>query len=291
MNNSPNPKDIIAALKQSGYLMEQQVATQLQALDFHVWTNWAFEDVDEGKSREIDVRAIRRVAYNDEKKIAAYLEIIGECKNYSNPIAFIGRPKSTVDDLYAPEGMVFPIEKYREIGETLENRTQMRDKDAFFHLGFEQIHYDFNAEMKAVQSCRIDRKGKNWQANHGGLYDSIFYPMAKALMARKREILKRPYPGEWLYFWFIVPVLVTSGDIFFVDSTTVDPVPEKRNYITFKRDIQSENVKGTFAIDFIRQNHLDQYFSDCLQPLVERMDDLTMNDAEFVLDRDIPWEE
>ena len=52
MNNSPNPKDIIAALKQSGYLMEQQVATQLQALDFHVWTNWAFEDVDEGKSRE-----------------------------------------------------------------------------------------------------------------------------------------------------------------------------------------------------------------------------------------------
>ena len=36
------------------------------------------EDIDEGKSREIDVRAIRRVAHNEEKRLSAFIEIIGE---------------------------------------------------------------------------------------------------------------------------------------------------------------------------------------------------------------------
>ena len=73
MDESPSPADVITALKQSGYLMEQQVATQLEALDLHVWTNWAFEDIDEGKSRELDIRAIKQLARNEEKKISAYL--------------------------------------------------------------------------------------------------------------------------------------------------------------------------------------------------------------------------
>ena len=272
MDASPNHTDIIIALRQSGYLMEQQVATQLEALDLHVWTNWAFEDIDEGKSREIDVRAIRRVAHNEEKKLSAFIEIIGECKNNSNPLVFIGRPKSNLDGKYAPEELVFPTS----------------DKEAFFHLGFDQVHYSFVSELKAVQFCRIDRKGKNWHANHGGLYDSIFYPMAKALTARKREILKGHRRSAWHYFWFFIPVVVTSGDIFFVDSTAAEPVPEAKNYVTFKRDIQSEKVKGTFAVDFIRQSQLEQYFTDCLQPLIDKMIYLTMSDPASVLRQDAP---
>ena len=54
----------------------------------------------------MDVRAIRRVAHNEEKKISAFIEIIGECKNNSNPLVFIGRPKSHLDSLYAPEELV-----------------------------------------------------------------------------------------------------------------------------------------------------------------------------------------
>ena len=272
MDDSPSHTDIITALRQSGYLMEQQVATQLETLGLHVSTNWAFEDIDEGKSREIDVLAIRRVAHNEEKKLSAFLEIIGECKNNSNPLVFIGRPKSNVDSLYAPEELVFPT----------------RDERAFFHLGFDQVHYSFAAEMKAVQFCRIDRKSKNWHANHGGLYDAIFYPMAKALTARKLERLKDYRRSEWRYFWFFVPVVVTSGDIFFVDSTAAEPVPEARNYVTFKRNIQSEKLKGRFAVDFVRQSKLEQYFTECLQPLMDKMIYLTMSDPDSVLKQEIP---
>ena len=272
MDAFPSYADFMTALEQSGYLMEQQVATQLEALDLHVWTNWAFEDVDEGKSREIDVRAIRRVAHNEEKKLSAFIELLCECKNNSNPLVFIGRPKGTVDSLYTPEELVLPT----------------TNKRAFFDLGFEQVHYGFASETKAVQFCRIDRKGKKWHANHGGLYDSTFYPIAKALAVRKRGISSDYRRSEWRYFWFFVPVVITSGDIFYVDSTSSEPVPEERNYVTFRRDIQSEKLKGTFSVDFVRQSQLERFFAECLQPILDRMLYLTMDDPISVLGRDIP---
>ena len=189
-----------------------------------------------------------------------------ECKNNSNPLAFIGRPKNQTDRLHAPEEMVF----------------SHIDKDAFFDLGFGQVHYDFLTETKAVQFCRIDRKGKTWHANHGGLYDSLFYPMAKALMARKRE-LHTPPRSEWRHIWLFVPMVVTSSDIFYIDSTTNSLVPEERSYVTFKREIRSSNINGTFAVDFIRQDQLEHFFSTCLQPLMFKMASLTMGSAEFDL--------
>ena len=291
MNTSPKPDDIVAALKQSGYLMEQEVATRLEALDFHVSTNWAFEDSDEGKSREVDVRATRRVAHNEDQRLSAFLELIVECKNNTNPFVFISRPKNEADSLTAPQEFMFPIAKYgaRQLIEL--SRTRIREKEAFFHLGFDKVHWDFAADMKAVQFCRIYRKDNSWRANHGGLYDSIFFPMAKALTYLKRRVPVANHPDDWRYFWFFVPMVVTSGDIYCLDSTEDDPAPQPRNFVTFKREIRSSKLKGTFTIDFVRQNHLQQFVGHCLEPLATRMADLTTNRASFVLKQDIPWEE
>ena len=279
MSNSPSPKDILDALRRSGYLMEQEVATQLEALNFHVYTNWAFQDIDEGKSREIDVRAIRRVAYNEEKKLSAFVEIIGECKNSTNPFVFIGRPKNQTDNRYPPQELVFPISSYMTPKET----GQIWEEDAFFHLKFDKVHHDFVRETKTVQFCRVDRSKGSWQANHGGLYDSIFYPMAKALTAQKHEISKVEQSSSWQHFWLFVPMVITSGDIFYVDSMEADPVPQEVDHVTFKREIRSGKLNGIFAVEFVRQNQLEAFVSDCLGPLVSRMTDLTTNQVDFVL--------
>ena len=90
MNASPESEDIVRALGNSGYLMEQEVATQLEARDFHVFTNQAYEDIEEGKSREIDVVARKRVAHSEKSKLSAWVEIVVECKNSTNPFVFIG---------------------------------------------------------------------------------------------------------------------------------------------------------------------------------------------------------
>ena len=286
MSDSPSPEAIVTALKKSGYLMEQEVATQLEKLGFTVWTNWAFEDSDEGKSREMDIRAIKRVAHNEEKHLSVFVEILVECKNSVNPYVFIGRQKNQPDIQNVPKELVFPISKYELRKKIDANSTQIKAKDAFFHLGFDKTHYDFVREYKAVQFCRIDRKGKGWIANHGGLYDAIFYPMAKAVAVRRKDILhpKRP-------FWLLIPIVVLSGDIFYVESTESDPVLNAKDYVTFKREIRSGNLNGTFTVDFVRQKQLELFFSNCVDPLAARMVDLAENHADFVLKKDLSWDE
>ena len=144
---------------------------------------------------------LKRVAYNEEKRLSAYIEILVECKNNANPFVFITREKNRTDNLHAPQELVFPVPKY-QMEQMIDNRTRrMRDKEPFFHLGFDQIHYDFARGFKTVQFCRIQRDNKDWSANHGGLYDALFYPMGKAITVCKKEI--RKYEGHkdaWRYF-------------------------------------------------------------------------------------------
>ena len=114
MREHPTEDDIVKALSKSGYLLEQQVANKLEALSHYVWTNEAFQDVDEGKSREIDAKARKQFFHSDELNISGWTEIIAECKNMSSPLVFIGRDKSDVDHGKTPSEIVFPSSEYHK---------------------------------------------------------------------------------------------------------------------------------------------------------------------------------
>jgi hypothetical protein len=289
MSSDPAEADILSALKLSGYLMEQEVASTLEALGYHVFTSWAFEDSDEGKSREMDVRAIRRVAHNEAKKLSAFVEILVECKNSANPVVFIERPKNQPDRHRSPMELVFPLSKYTASKKIEASKAISRSTDAFVHLGFDTLHCDFKAQNKAVQFCRIDRKGNGWHANHGGLYDAIFYPMAKAITSRLAEIRKSS--GEWKYFWFLIPLIVVSGKMFSIDSTKADAKPVLRKFVTFTRELRSQKLNGHFSLEFVRQENLAEFVADCVDPIAARAAQLTMDEPDFVLRQTVQWQE
>ena len=224
MSATPTADEIMEAITDSGYLMEQNVATEFESSGFHVRTNVAFEDPDEGKSREIDVTAVKRVAHNEDAKQSAFVEMIVECKNSSNPFVFIARPKNVADDRRSPSEFMFPY-SYSMKKDLGGGRGMHRDVSAFLHLGFDKVYEEHQQRWKAVQFCRIDRKGSGWHANHGGLYDSMFYPMAKAVVARKKEFRRPQHKDDWRYIWLYLPVVVTSGDLFLIDSTAANPAP------------------------------------------------------------------
>lgn len=137
-------------------------------------------------------------AHNETGKISAFIELIAECKNNSNPLVFITRPKNDGDAYASPKQFRYPI-TYKMMKEPGNARSSYRETDGFFHLGFHKIHYRHRLSTKAVQFCRIDRKGSGWHANHGGLYDAVFYPMAKAVTARLAEIPRGRGPDDWKY--------------------------------------------------------------------------------------------
>lgn len=289
MSNSPKPEDIILAVKESGYLMEQEVASQLEALGFHVQTNRAYKDQDEGKSREIDVSAIKRIAHNEEKNISVFIEILAECKNNSNPFIFIGRQKNTLDNRRPPEEFFSTI-KYSLEKQIGPNARSVQDKPAFFHLALDKFHYGYKESTKAVQFCQIDRKSGNWKVNHGGIYDAIFYPIIKALNTRKKEVSGRlSYSGP-SNIWFFFPIVVLSGDIYYIDSAQEKLEPTERDFVRFKREIDTTNLKGEFALDFIKQNSLENFISLNVNPLCDRLKYLVEQTPDDLLKRGVSEE-
>lgn len=288
MSAGPSEDEIMDAINASGYLMEQEVATQLEHRGFHVRTNVAFEDLEEQKSREIDVTAIQRVVVDEDAKLAAYVELLVECKNSSNPFVFIARPKNEMDKHRRPEEFLFPFQ-YRMKKDLGGGRSTIQELAAFNHLGFDKI---FNAQIrpwKAVQFCRIDRNGKNWHANHGGLYDAMFYPMAKALDARRKEVPKGTQPGDWRYIWLFFPIIVTSGDLFIVDSSAHTPRPESVDYVSFQRELKSGKLAGTFMVTFVRQKALEEFLASVVDPLAELSANLIGAQQNFFKTTDLPW--
>ena len=159
--NGPTENDIMATLRESGYLMEQEVATVFEKLGFNVETNYAFEDTDEGKSRELDVRAFVRKIHNDEAKLSLDVCFLCECKNNRNPFVFLGRDKSTIDKNYTPEEYVFQLSYDVEVLHPRDSSiTAIKIVPAWFHLDLAKHHYYTNQLQKAVQFCKITQKNK-----------------------------------------------------------------------------------------------------------------------------------
>jgi hypothetical protein len=85
--------------------------------------------------------------------------------------------------------------------------------------------------------------------------------------------------------------VVVSGELLFVDSTKINPSPQEKDYVTFKREFRSVKLNGTFSIVFVRQERLLTFVSECLEPLIKLTIELTTNRADFVLKREVPWED
>ena len=290
MAGSPSEDEIMAAIEASGYLMEQEVATHLERRGMHVRTNVAFEDAEEGKSREIDVTSITRVAVDEEAKIGALVELLVECKNSSNPFVFIARPKNEADRRSQPEEFVFPYE-YKMTKQLGAGRSTHRTFPAFNHLGFDKVFDAHVRPWKAVQFCRVDRNGKGWHANHGGLYDAIFYPMAKALNARRKERPKGARPEDWRYIWLYFPLVVTSGELFLIDTSADEPRPEPVDYVSFQRELKSAKLSGSFMVTFVRQQALEKFMAEVVDPLAELSRDLIERRLTFLKNTELPWVE
>src|SRR3954449_9449103 len=82
----PTREEILAAIRASGYLLEQEVAQRLEGIGFHSTTNRAWEDPDVGQSRELDIWARRLIPITGYPEAAVQLELLCECKNNSYPV-------------------------------------------------------------------------------------------------------------------------------------------------------------------------------------------------------------
>lgn len=273
-HDAPTTEDILQAIKATGFLMEQRVATCLEALGFYAWTGYPFEDPEQSKSREIDVRGYRQIIQN-ANRLLVEIELLCECKSNEHPFVFITRTKGGHDKRrFWPVQYVLPYDQYE-----VRSDKVVKSVSGFRHFDFYKYHYYDQQEQKAVQFCKIVRDKNRWEANQGGIYDAIFYPLAKAVLARKKasEVVRRPSSRDGcVTISLIMPIVVLHGKLFNIDSMTEDLVVTETSHITFVRDLTSKIVSGQFLIDFTTEDGLEDFVKTKVMPFAEKIADAAL---------------
>lgn len=258
----PCPEEVLAALDQAGHLLEQQVATQLDGLGYSVSTNRAYTDADEGKSRELDVFAYKSLLRDDSRRLRVGIYLLIECKNTTAPLAFLARPVRSLSRL---EEVHFTFhtqeEPYQKDGQQYIRRTRTFDV-----LGLRDKYWGTADLVKAVHVSRLDRKNGKWNASNTGVFDSLTWPLAKALRAFKKPCLN-PNRGfdaarDWSEVLFFIPLVVVASKLFVADGTSPAPTVSETSHVRFQREFKARRFEGLFDIDFVQRDSLVTFVQD-----------------------------
>ena len=269
--DEPSDTQIVEALSASGFLFEQECASALEALGFHVETSWPFADPDQGKSRELDLRAIKRVHHDESAKLDVFVELLVECKDFEAPLVFLERPKNKRElESPQPNEYRFPRPHY---GRQVRSNA-FGEAPGFEFFGLADKHYYYREASKATQFVKIVRKGKDWTANHDGVHDAIVLPLAKVLEFRKGQLPRSgPRKEDWCSIWLFFPiVLVRNRLLAYVPTAT--PSLSERGRVSYVRGLQSESVRGSYMIDFVKYAHLQNYVEAEVQSFAAAVSEL-----------------
>lgn len=286
-NRWPTPEQVIDALDTSGHLLEQQVATELDGLGFNVITNRAFTDVDEGKSRELDVWAHKYVFQSTERRLSAGIQLLIECKHTAMPYAFLTRPPRRPHR--PPEEVVITHhsrkEEYSDGGRAL-----IRTIPTFDEVGLRDLYWGTNASQVAVHISHLDRKGNTWRAGNTGVFDSLTWPLAKAVRAFKQPFRNKnggfDPKHDASFVMFFVPVVVVASKLYAVDGTASNPTAVEVDHIRFERELKAEGFEGNFAIDFVQRDGFARFIEETIDPFGLHLAEIISADP----DRFIPAE-
>lgn len=275
----PSEAEVLAAVEQSGYLMEQEVACLLEAAGFHVQPSWPYEDPREGKSREIDVRAVQPLEATPPYMVFA--ELYCECKSASaTPFVFLTRRKGAIDELLNPVHFCFPHESY----EVPDDRGS-RVVTPFSHLGLAKHHPWWAEDGKAVQFVKIVKEQDRWKAKHDDVYDALLLPLGKALASRRNAI--KGSAATSLCF----PVIVVRTDLYTLDTQASPRRLTPQRHVTLLRRFDSTDVTGDHLFTFVREDAIGEFVNTVVMPFARAVAEIAAkNPTQLTKKRhDKPW--
>lgn len=172
----PTSAEIILALRDAGWLLEQDTARALEDGGFHVMRGKAFPDPDDKSiSREIDVHGYRQLFRSDELSFSVGARMLVECKQSSMPYVVIGGPASDYElkrDRKEQHFRFPSIETGRtELG---GGRARIHKTRACEYLGLDKLPGNpWEGGFLGTQMTRLDRK-KTWLADNRGILPRWF---------------------------------------------------------------------------------------------------------------------
>ena len=283
--NNISDVEILKAINASGYLMEQDIASILEANGFYVDTNCAFKDPETQKSRESDVFATRKIYEDNDNNIDIWVNIICECKNNSTPVVFIGRGKNLSDSLHKYEEFSFPIRTYTKVLKRSRKETISNLINVSTMLDLQKRTLFGKSSTKYVQFTKIIRNGNKIFANHEGFYDSALIPVIKAFLFYRTK--HKTVIGNRKVIWLHFPVVVLNSDLKTVDTTKQEETLDEVEYLSLIRSLDSEILKGKFIVDFTSKRKFETYLQNYVLKFADEIKQLAKKTPELFLREEI----
>lgn len=265
----PTKKEMMEAISQSGYMMEQELVPVIESFGYFVTPNANFKDQDTGQSRGIDIEAISSRTIARGKYDFIFPILLIECKNNSNPYVFFTR-KNVLAGWSLGDHYISGMPKEVETTEGLESLTD--------YVKFNKFHHYSLADQVSSQFCTFEHKQKDkkdtWQAKHDPFYESVIIPIIKALKAAidDHESSYEPDPSDTeINLQLYYPIIVFGGDLYEIPVEAKTETIRKVKHINFVRHYESESISGTFQIDVITRSYLKKF----LELIDEEIDIIT----------------
>lgn len=263
-------KNMQKAIKRSGYLLEQEIATTLKPEGFYVIPNYAFRDIETESSKEVDVWALTAESIFKGKEYleGVFTNLLIEAKNVSPLVCFT---QEEVNTRYTAGDLQFSgMPKY--IWTKQNEGIELLD-----FLKIEKFHHYYKTNRIASQFCIISENKKRrgnpneppYIASHnfGGdrnLYEELALPLIKCIISEKTK-----FEEEWEFdpksepinLQFYYPIAVVTG-LFECYIGGKEPVYKKVHRLNFIRRYESKKISGDFRIDICDRIGLKHLITD-----------------------------
>ncbi len=236
------------ALSRSGYLLEARVEDLLLNRGYQLDANIGYPDPLEGKTRELDARAMKGSILEDRHSVWATLLI--ECSNNLQPLVLMTKAQSDplVHEAVPCCGLPLTIS-----GESVQSRLSLQD----FH------HYCKGTV--ATQFCSFQQKKdtKEWMACHDEGQWSSIKKLGDALVHDARQLKATWVPGESddepINLTFYYCALVLQGRLVHVDARAAEPDPRVAALGVLRRAVSWHRKSQDYFIDFVTEAALPAY--------------------------------
>lgn len=269
INTGPSSEEIISALRQTGFILEQDVRKVLEKQSIYCEVSRAYEDPDEGKSREVDVWGYKEFFRAQHGRSIFAIQLVIECKNPKQPYVIVGRAAQDRDrnrvpfgaKFYCDEGLRVPLPPVPP--SIASNRFVYRP---IWHiLDLSSANGSPSADPFVGNQLVVMERKKEWIADNDHMFNGIVMPMAKAVTSvSKRRVAHGKFNPEtdFAVNQITLPILVTSNDIFEVDtgSDTLEAI--KRPWSNVVRHIKTDKLDLHVRVDVVQAQHLEDFLRE-----------------------------
>lgn len=269
----PSPQEVFAAVQKTGFLLEQDTARILKEHGFKVRVSRAFQDPDEGKSREVDVWGNRKFFEIEEAGVSFGIEVVAECKNTPGPFVAIGTngPENTfrLDPaeavFWAGTSFYYPVEG--RPGHHYQGSPWM-------WLGLGRLPGAMEAEsFVGAQLVRMNLQSGTWKADNDQVFASVVVPLAKAMKAFQQPLRhshNRTGPlnlaNDRSHSTVTFPLLVTTANLFMINTDDEPLQALSVPWMKVSRELRSDSLSGMFSIMVVSIAELGNYLTKCVLP-------------------------